>query len=39
VADPEDRKLLVYGADGLHEVEQLELPEFGIVLTKNDIFS
>ncbi|MFN0165551.1 MAG: Uma2 family endonuclease [Bryobacteraceae bacterium] len=38
VADPEDRKLLVYRGDGLHEVEQLELPEFGIVLSKNDIF-
>ena len=38
VADPEDRKLLVYGADGLHEVEQLELPALGIVLTKNEIF-
>jgi Uma2 family endonuclease len=39
VADPEDRKLLVYRADGLHEVEQLELPEYGIVLSKNEIFS
>jgi Uma2 family endonuclease len=39
LADPEDRKLLVYRGDGLHEVEQLELPEFGIVLSKNDIFS
>ncbi len=38
LADPEDRKLLVYRHDGLHEVEQLELPEFGIVLAKNDIF-
>ena len=39
LADPEDRKLLVYGCDGLHEVEQLELPDFGVVLSKNDIFS
>jgi Uma2 family endonuclease len=39
VADPEDRKLLVYGDDGLHEVEQLELRELGIVLTKSEIFS
>ncbi len=31
--------LLVYRADGLHEVEQLELPEFGIVLSKSAIFS
>jgi len=39
VADPEDRKLLVYRGDGLHEVEQLELPEFGVVLSKEAIFS
>jgi len=38
VADPEDRKLLVYNADGLHEVTQLELPQYGIVLTKDAIF-
>ena len=39
LADPEDRKLLVYRLDGLHETERLELPEFGIVLSKSDIFS
>lgn len=38
LADPEDRKLLVYRGDGLHEVEQLELPELGILLSKDDIF-
>jgi Uma2 family endonuclease len=38
LADPEDRKLLVYRADGLHEVDQLELPALGIVLSKRDIF-
>jgi Uma2 family endonuclease len=38
VADPEDRKFLVYNANGLHEVEQLELPQYGIVLTKDQIF-
>lgn len=39
VADPEDRKLFVYGTNGLHEVEQLELPQYGMVLTKRAIFS
>lgn len=39
VADPEDRKLLVYDGAGLHEVEQLTLPELAIVLTKDEIFS
>lgn len=38
LADPEDRKLLVYRGDGLHEAEHLELPELGIVLSKADIF-
>ncbi|MBM3754310.1 MAG: Uma2 family endonuclease [Acidobacteria bacterium] len=38
-ADPDDRKLFVYGANGLHEVEQLELPQYSIVLTKDAIFS
>lgn len=39
VADPEDRKLFVYGTNGLHEVEQLELPQYAIVLTKDAIFA
>jgi Uma2 family endonuclease len=38
VADPDDRKLLVYDGAGLHEVEQLELPELAIILTKSEIF-
>jgi Uma2 family endonuclease len=36
--DPEDRKLFLYGDDGLHEVAALTLPEFGITLTKKEIF-
>lgn len=38
LADPEDRKLFVYGASGLHEVERLELPQYSIVMTKDQIF-
>ncbi len=39
LAYPDARKLFVYGANGLHEVEQLELPQYSIVLTKDVIFS
>ncbi len=39
IADPEDRKLFAYGAAGLHEVNELELPEYGIVLTKTELFA
>lgn len=38
VADPEDRKLFTYGSAGLHEVNEFKLPEFGIVLTKAELF-
>jgi Uma2 family endonuclease len=38
VADPEDRKFFTYGETGLHEVIELSLPEYGIVLTKAEIF-
>jgi Uma2 family endonuclease len=38
IADPEDRKFLTYGVEGLHEVNELSLPEYGIVLTKKAIF-
>jgi len=38
IADPEDRKFLTYGTDGLHEVNELALPEYGITLRKQDIF-
>ena len=39
IADPEDRKLLVYDEAGLHEVEQLEVRHLAIVLTKDEVFS
>jgi Uma2 family endonuclease len=38
VADPDDRKFFTYGDAGLHEGNELSLPEYGIVLTKEDIF-
>ena len=38
LADPEDRKFFTYGHNGLHEVSELTLPEYGITLTKTDIF-
>lgn len=38
VADPEDRKLFTYGDTGLHEVTELNLPDYGIVVTKAEIF-
>jgi Uma2 family endonuclease len=38
VADPEDRKLFTYGANGLHEVTALELPEYQITFTSEQIF-
>ncbi len=38
VADPEDRKLFTYGNEGLHEVAELELPEYRVVLTKAELF-
>jgi Uma2 family endonuclease len=36
--DPDDRKLFTYGENGLHEVTDLRLPEYGIALTLGDIF-
>lgn len=38
VADPEDGKLFTYGDAGLHEVRELVLPQFEIVLTATEIF-
>jgi Uma2 family endonuclease len=38
VADPEERKFFTYGATGLHDVAELSLPEYGITLTKEQIF-
>jgi Uma2 family endonuclease len=38
IADPEDRKLFTYGETGLHEVKELGLPEYDIMLTYDDIF-
>ncbi|HEV2199611.1 MAG TPA: Uma2 family endonuclease [Bryobacteraceae bacterium] len=38
VADPDDRKFFTYGDAGWNEVTDLNLPEYGIVLTKADIF-
>ena len=38
IADPEDRKLFTYGETGLHEVKELGLPEYDIMLTYADIF-
>jgi len=38
LADPENRKLFTYGDAGLHEVKELQLPEYGIVLTLAEIF-
>jgi Uma2 family endonuclease len=37
-ADPEDRKLFTYGETGLHEVIEVLLPEYGVVLSATDIF-
>src|SRR5579862_5081572 len=37
IADPEDRKLFTYGETGLHEVIELRLPEYEIVLTLADV--
>jgi Uma2 family endonuclease len=38
VADPDDRKFFTYGDAGWQEVADLNLPEYGIVLTKAEIF-
>lgn len=38
LVDPDDRKLLTYGETGLHEVTELRLPDYEIVLTLADIF-
>ena len=38
VVDPEDRKLFTYGKAGLHEVSELSLSQYEIVLTKKDVF-
>lgn len=38
LADPEDRKFFTYSDEGLHEVKELLLPEYGITLTKAAIF-
>ncbi len=38
IADPEDRKLFVYGEAGLHEVRGLRLDEHNFALTIADIF-
>ncbi len=37
--DPENHKLFTYGESGLHEVTELRLPSYEIVLTKADIFN
>lgn len=36
--DPEGRTLYVYGVDGWHEVRSLQIPEFGINFTPEQIF-
>lgn len=36
--DPEPRALYVYGADGFHQVQRLEIPEHGFALTAEQIF-
>ena len=38
VVDPEDRTLFTYGETGLHEAAELGLPEYGVALTKEQIF-
>ena len=38
LADPEDRKFFTYGEAGLHEVSEISLREYGITLTKAEIF-
>ncbi len=38
VADPHARELRVYDEAGMRNVLQLELPEFGITLTADDLF-
>lgn len=39
IADPESRKFFVYDRAGLREVPHFELPEFGIVIEAEQIFS
>ncbi len=39
VADPHSRELSVYDEGGWHGVERFELPEFGIALTADELFS
>jgi Uma2 family endonuclease len=38
IVDPDDRKLFTYGENGLHEVIELRLPEYGITLSLAEIF-
>lgn len=38
IADPEDRKLFTYGDAGLHEGNELRLPEYEITIAYTDIF-
>jgi Uma2 family endonuclease len=39
IVDPEAQRLTTYDANGLNDVEEFTLPEFGITLTRSDIFS
>jgi len=38
VVDPDDQALYVYDSDGLHQVRSLQIPEFGINFTAEQIF-
>ncbi len=38
LADPHLRRFLVYGAAGLGEVTEFRLPDYGVVITPQDVF-
>jgi len=38
LADPHLRRLLVYGAAGLSEVTEFRLPDYGVVITPQEVF-
>ena len=38
LADPQLKSLYTYGADGLHQVLELRLPELDLVIRPNDVF-
>jgi len=38
LADPQLRRLMVYGATGLSEVTEFRLPDYGVVITPPEVF-